>query len=55
MNYVDLPQAVNEIVVVKRAVGVEDKVHHFRVCSIVPLGSLINKTSTINEDQASHL
>jgi hypothetical protein len=55
MDYVDLPQVVNEVVMVEGSVWVEDKVHHFFLWFVVPLGRLVDKASTVDEDQASHL
>ena len=55
MNDVDLPQVVNEIVMMEGSMRVKDEVHHFWVRFIVPLGRLVNEPSTVNEDQASHL
>jgi hypothetical protein len=55
MDYEDLSLGVNEVVMVEGSVWVKDKVHHFWLCFVVPLGRLVDKTSTIDKDQASHL
>jgi hypothetical protein len=55
MDYEDLSLGVNEVVMVEGSVRVKDKVHHFRLCFVVPLGRLVDKTSTVDKDQASHL
>lgn len=55
MNDVDFPQSVNEVVMMEGAMGVEDEVHDLRVCTIVPLGGLVDEATTVDEDQTSHL
>lgn len=55
MNDVDLPQVVNEVIMMEGAMGVEDEVHDLRVCTIVPLGGLVDEATTVDEDQTSHL
>lgn len=52
---VDLPQGVNEVVVMEGPMGVEDEVHDFGVCAIVPLNSLVDEATTVDKDQTSHL
>ena len=55
MNYVDLTQIVNEVVVVEGSVRVEDEVHDLRVRAVVPLRRLVDEAPAVYEYQTAHL
>ncbi len=55
VDYVDLPQGVNEVVVMEGPMGVEDEVHDLGVWAIVPLNGLVDEATTVDKDQTSHL
>ena len=52
MNNVDLPQVVDDIAVIERAVRVKYENLHFRACCVVPHAGLVNEAPAIDEQDA---
>jgi len=46
---------VYHVVVVEGSVCVKNEALHFRVFLVEPLLGLVNKTTTVDEDETSHL
>ena len=55
MNDVDLPAHIDDVVVVEGSVRVEHERLHLGLGAVVPQLGLVNKTTTVNEDQTADM